>query len=84
MGNDQPALYALFACESGISEPEIGLEHAFVPLIWKMKHNKWVKWQNLHGARFAKTTANCSNSFCHFHLILSVSWPQQPLGQPLI
>jgi hypothetical protein len=48
MGNDQPALYALFACESGISEPEIGLEHAFVPLIWKMKHNKWVKWQNLH------------------------------------
>jgi hypothetical protein len=35
------------------------------------------KWQNLHGARFAKTTANCSSSFCHFHLILSVSrWPQ--------
>ena len=42
MGNDQPALYALFACESGISELEIGLEHAFVPLIWQMKHNKWV------------------------------------------
>jgi hypothetical protein len=31
------------------------------------------EWQNLHGAWFAKTTANCSNSFCHFHLILSVS-----------
>jgi hypothetical protein len=33
MGNDQPALRALFACEAGLSEPEIGLEHAFVPLI---------------------------------------------------
>jgi xanthine dehydrogenase iron-sulfur cluster and FAD-binding subunit A len=32
MGNDQPALRALFACESGLSEPEIGLEHAFVLL----------------------------------------------------
>jgi hypothetical protein len=30
MGNDQPALRALFACESSLSEPEIGLEHAFV------------------------------------------------------
>jgi hypothetical protein len=28
MGNDQPALRALFASESGLSEPEIGLEHA--------------------------------------------------------
>jgi hypothetical protein len=71
MGNDQPALRALFACESGLSELEIGLDHVFVLLIWKMKHNKWVKWQNSHGARCAKTTANCSNSFCHFHLILS-------------
>jgi hypothetical protein len=26
----QPALRALFAYESGLSEPEIGLEHAFV------------------------------------------------------
>ena len=64
MANDQPALCALFACESGLSEPEIGLEHTFVLLIWQKKHDKWVK---------------CSNSFCHFHLILSVSWPQQPL-----
>ena len=31
--NDQPALCALFACEAGLSEPEIGLKHAFVPLI---------------------------------------------------
>ena len=60
MGNDQPALRALFACESGLSEPEIGLEHAFVLLIWQMKHDKWVKWHISHGARFAKTTANCS------------------------
>ena len=59
MGNDQPALRALFACESGLSEPEIGLEHAFV----------------LSG--FGK----CSNSFCHFHLISSVSRPQRPLSR---
>jgi hypothetical protein len=50
-GNDQPALSALFACELGLSEPEIGLEHAFVLLIWQMKHNKW---QNSHGARLQK------------------------------
>jgi hypothetical protein len=79
MGNDQLALRALFSCESGLSEPEIGLEHAFVLLIWQKKRDKWAKWQNSHGARFAKTTANCSNSFCHFHLISSVSRPQGPL-----
>ena len=29
-GNDQPALRALFACESGFHiKPEIGLDHAF-------------------------------------------------------
>jgi hypothetical protein len=28
MGNDQTDLRALFACESGLSEPEIGLERA--------------------------------------------------------
>jgi hypothetical protein len=42
MGNDQPALRALFACESGFSEPEIGLEQAFVS-IWQTKHDTWVK-----------------------------------------
>ena len=41
MGNDQPVLCALFACESGLSELEIGLEHAFILLIWQMKHNNW-------------------------------------------
>jgi hypothetical protein len=36
MGNDQTVLRALFACEWGLSEPEIGLEHAFVLLIWQL------------------------------------------------
>jgi hypothetical protein len=48
MGNDQTALRALFACESGLSEPKIGLERTFVLLIWQKKHDKW---QNSHGAR---------------------------------
>jgi hypothetical protein len=48
MGNYQPALRALFACESGLSEPAIGLEHTLVLLIWQEKHDKW---QNSHGAR---------------------------------
>ena len=54
MGNDQLALRALFACESGLSEPEIGLEHAFVLLIWQKKRDKWAKWQNSHGSRLQK------------------------------
>jgi hypothetical protein len=33
MGNNQPALRALFACESGLSEPEIGLEHPVRPVM---------------------------------------------------
>jgi hypothetical protein len=33
---------AVFACESGISEAEIGLEHAFVLLIWQKKHDKLI------------------------------------------
>jgi hypothetical protein len=40
MRNDQPVWRTLFACESGLSEPEIGLEHD--------------KWQNLHGVRLQK------------------------------
>jgi hypothetical protein len=43
MGNDQPALRALFACESGLLEQEIRLEHAFVLLIWQKKNDKWQK-----------------------------------------
>jgi hypothetical protein len=37
MGNDQPALRALFTRESGLSEPEIGLEHAFVLCFGKIR-----------------------------------------------
>ena len=65
MRNDQPAASALFGCESDLSEPEIGLQHD--------------KWQNLHGARLQKHPQTAFNSFCHFHLISSVSRPQRPL-----
>jgi hypothetical protein len=51
MGNDQPALRALFTCESGLSEPEVGLEHPFVFLIWQKKHDKRQNW---HSARLQK------------------------------
>jgi hypothetical protein len=44
--------HALFACESGLSEPEIDLEHVFVLLISQLK--KHDKWQNSHGARLQK------------------------------
>jgi hypothetical protein len=54
MGNDQPALRALFACKSDLSEPEFGLENAFVLLIWRTKVTKHDKWQNSHGARLQK------------------------------
>jgi hypothetical protein len=63
MGNDQSALRALFACESGLSEPGIGLEDAFILLIWKKKHDKW---QNSHGAHLQKqlqTAPNLSVTF---------------------
>jgi hypothetical protein len=51
MGNDQPAWRVLFPCKSGLSEPEIGLEHAFILLTCQKKHDKW---QNSHGARLHK------------------------------
>jgi hypothetical protein len=74
MGNYQPALRALFACESGLLEPEIGLERAFVLLTLQTKHDK-AKFER---CPFTKTIANCSNSFCHFHLISPVNRPQRP------
>jgi hypothetical protein len=46
-------------CDLGLSEPEIRLEHAFVLLIWQKKHDKC----KIRTCPFAKTTANCSNSF---------------------
>jgi hypothetical protein len=35
-------------------EPEIGLEDAFVLLIWQLWQKKHDKWQNSHGARLQK------------------------------
>jgi hypothetical protein len=77
MGINQPALRALFACESGLSEPEIGLKHAFVLLIWqKIEARQMAKFAR---CPFAKTNANCFNFLCHFHLISSVSRPLRDL-----
>jgi hypothetical protein len=67
MGNDQPALHALFACKSDILEPENRLEHTFVLL--------------KHRARQMAKFTQCSNSFCHFHFdIIRVSRPQRHLS----
>jgi hypothetical protein len=65
-------LRALFACESGLSEPEIGLEHTFVRfvlLIWQLAIKEERQMAKFARCSFAETTANCSNSFCHFYLI---------------
>jgi hypothetical protein len=62
---DQPTLRALFACELGLSEPEIGPEHAFVLLIWQEKHDLTVDL-NSHGARLQKQLQSA--------LILSVTF----------
>jgi hypothetical protein len=37
--------HCLLANRSYLPEPEIGLEHAFVLLIWQKKHDKWVKYK---------------------------------------
>jgi hypothetical protein len=80
MGNDQRALRALFACESGLTEPEIGLERARVRSFDLAKEARQMgEMEKFVRRPFAKTTANCSNSFCHFHLISSVSRSQRPL-----
>jgi hypothetical protein len=55
MGNDQPALRTLFACESDLSETEIGLEHVFVLLIWR--HEEARQMAKFARCPFAKTTA---------------------------
>jgi hypothetical protein len=49
LGNDQPDLRALFACESGLSEPEIGMEHV---------SNGKIRTVPISPYAFAKTTAN--------------------------
>jgi hypothetical protein len=64
MGNDQPALRALFACESGLSEQEIWLEHAFVLRFGKRSTIEEARQMaKLARCTFSKITANCSNSF---------------------
>jgi hypothetical protein len=73
MGNEQPALRALFACESGLSEQEIRLDRSFDLVKEARQMAKFAR------CSFEKTTANCCNSFCHFHLISPVSRPGRPL-----
>jgi hypothetical protein len=65
MGNYQPALRAPLAYESGHSEPEIRLEHAFVLLIWQLAIKEARQMAKFARCSFAKTTANA--------LILSVT-----------
>ena len=69
MGNDQPALRALFAYESVLSEPEIRLEHVIVVLIWQKIQKKHDKWQNSHGARLQKQLQTALIDNLHVRLI---------------
>jgi hypothetical protein len=77
MGNYQPTLRGLFACKSGHSESKIGLKRVRVHSLDLAKEAR--QMAKFARCSFAKTTANFSNSFCDFHLISSVSRPQQPL-----
>ena len=69
MGNDQPALHALFACKLGLSEPEIGLGACVCSFDLAKEAQQMGEWQNLHGVRFAKTTRSTATA-----LILSVTF----------
>jgi hypothetical protein len=63
-----------------LAEPEIGLERARVRSFDLAKEARQMgEMEKFVRRPFAKTTANCSNSFCHFHLISSVSRSQRPL-----
>jgi hypothetical protein len=82
---EMTSLHALFACFARtvclrIGPFKTGNRTGARVRYWQTKHSEWVKWQNSHSARFAKTTENCSNSFCHVHLIFSVSRPQRPIN----
>jgi hypothetical protein len=57
-------LRALFACELGLSESEIGLEHAFVLLIWQLRSTTNGKIRTVAGLKKQLQTA----------LILSVTF----------
>ena len=68
MGNDQPALRALFACEwAGARVSSFDLENE------ARQMGKMVKFARCPVSK--NNCYNCSNPFCHFHLI----WPQRPL-----
>ena len=41
----------------------------FVLLIWQLAIKEERQMAKFARCSFAETTANCSNSFCHFHLI---------------
>jgi hypothetical protein len=58
MGIYQPALRALLAYQSGLSEPEIVLEHAFVLLIWQLAIKEARQMAKFARCSFANTTAN--------------------------
>ncbi len=76
MGNDQPALRALFACEPvGSFRTANRSGSRFSSFDLEKKARQMAKFAR---CPFAKTTANCSNSFRHFHLISSVNRLQRP------
>jgi hypothetical protein len=72
MGNDLRALLA--SCKSGLSEPEIGLEHEFVLLIWQMKHDKYMGEMAAKFARCPVCKNNCKLFAKTTGLILSVTF----------
>jgi hypothetical protein len=59
-------LRALFAYESGLSEPEVGLEHVFVLLIWQKKHR----------ARLQKHLGTCYPRLGTFYSRLGTCYPR--------
>ena len=74
----QPALRALFACESGCENRKSDFITRFGQDLAN-EARQMGKMAKFAGARFSKTTANCYNSFCHFYFILSVNRSQRPL-----
>jgi hypothetical protein len=65
MGNKQPAVLALLECESGLSLT--GNQAAARVRSFDLAQEAR-QMEKFARCSFAKTTANCYNSFCHFHL----------------
>jgi hypothetical protein len=64
MGNDHPALRALFACESGLQNRKSGWSTPSLLCSFDLANDN--KWQNSHGARVQKhlqTALNLSVTF---------------------